>query len=106
MIVLDLLSETLGGTLQMASSYRMSAEVELLAVVWEVRESVLYISSSPSLSSYTDMDSGEDGIVIEEAFRSAVASATAEASSCWVGPDFSLVVLLGVPLGTLATLGI
>ena len=35
-----------------------SAKVELLAVVWEVRESV-YISS-PSLSSSPDMDSGKD----------------------------------------------
>ena len=37
----------------------MSAEVELLAVVWEVRESVMYsMSSSPLLSSSPEIDSG------------------------------------------------
>ena len=43
-----------------------AADVELLAVVWEIRESV-YVSS-PSLSLSPDMDSGEDGIAIEEVF--------------------------------------
>ena len=81
-----------------------SAEVELLAVVLEVRESVYVFS--PLLSSSPDMDSGEDGIVIEEGFGSAEASATTEASFCWVGLDFGLVVLLGLSLGALATLGI
>ena len=73
MIVLHLLPETLGGMLLLASADRMSVEVELLAVVWEVRESVLHKSSSPLLSSSPDMNSGEDGIVIEEVFRSAEA---------------------------------
>ena len=37
----------------------MLAEVELLAVVWEVREFVLYsISSSPLLSSSPEIDLG------------------------------------------------
>ena len=48
-ILLNLLSVTLGGILLLASTDNMSAEVELLAVVWEVRESVLYKSSSPLL---------------------------------------------------------
>ena len=39
----------------------MSADVELLAVVWKVRESVLYtLSSSPLLSSSPEIDSGGD----------------------------------------------
>ena len=46
MIVLNLLSVTLGDILLLASTDNMSAEVELLAVVWEVRESVLYTKSS------------------------------------------------------------
>ena len=37
MIVLNLLSVTLGVVLLVASTDNMSAEVELLAVVWEVR---------------------------------------------------------------------
>ena len=60
MIVLNLLSVTLGGILLLASPDNMSAEVELLTVVWEVRESVLYDkSSSPLLFSSPDIDSGE-----------------------------------------------
>ena len=69
-IVLNLLSETLGGILLLASTDRMSGEVELLAVVWEVKESVLYESSSPLLSSFPDIYSGGDGLIIEEAFGS------------------------------------
>ena len=62
--MLNLLSVTLGGILLLASTDNMSAEVELLAVVWEVRESVLYNkSSSPLLSSSPDIDSGGDGII-------------------------------------------
>ena len=56
--------------LLLASTDNMSAEVELLDVVWEVRESVLYKSSSPLLSSSPHIDSGGDGIIIEEAFGS------------------------------------
>ena len=60
MIVLNLLSVTLGDILLLASTDNMSAEVEVLAVVWEVRESVLYTkSSSPLLSSSPEIDSGE-----------------------------------------------
>ena len=60
MIVLNLLSVRLGGILLLASTDNMSAEVELLAVVWEVRESVLYSkSSSPLLSSSPEIDLGE-----------------------------------------------
>ena len=40
MMVLNLLSVTLGDILLLASTDIISAEVELLAVVWEVRESV------------------------------------------------------------------
>ena len=46
MIVLNLLSVTLGDILLLGSTDNMSAEVELLAVMWEVRESVLYTTSS------------------------------------------------------------
>ena len=46
--MLNLLSVTLGGILLLVSTDNMSAEVELLAVVWEVRESVLYNKSSYS----------------------------------------------------------
>ena len=67
-MVLNLLSVTLGGILLLTSTDNMSAEVELLAVVWEVRESVLYKSPSPLLSSSPDVDSGGDGIINEEAF--------------------------------------
>ena len=60
--MLNWLSVTLsdiGGMLLLASADNISAEVELLAVVWEVRESVLYvISSSPLLSSSPEIDSG------------------------------------------------
>ena len=41
--MLNLLSVILGDTLLLASADNMSAEMELLAVVWEVRESVLYM---------------------------------------------------------------
>ena len=45
--------------LLLASADNISAEVELLAVVWEVRESVLYvILSSPLLSSSPEIDTG------------------------------------------------
>ena len=72
MIVLNLLSVTLGDILLLASTDNMSAEVELLAVVWEVRESVLYTkSSSPLLSLSPEIDSGGDGSVNEEVFGSA-----------------------------------
>ena len=55
--------------LLLASTDNMSAEMELLAVVWEVRESVLYKKSSSSLlSSSPDIDSGGEGKVNEEAF--------------------------------------
>ena len=94
-IVLNLLSETLGGMLLLASTDDMSAEVELLAVVWEVWESILYKSSSPLLSSSPDIDSGGDGIIIEEAF-----------GSTGMGLACGLVVTLGLPLEALATLGI
>ena len=102
--MLNWLSDTLGDMLLLASTadavkVSKSAEVELLAVVWELRE------SSSSLSSSPHMDSGEDGIVIEDAFRSAEAYATTEASFCWMGLDFGLVVLLGLSLEALATLG-
>ena len=90
--MLNLLSVTQGGILLLASTDNMSAEVELLAVVWEVRESVLYKSSSPLLSSSPDIDSGGDGIIIEEAF-----------GSTEMGLACGLVVTLGLPLGTLAT---
>ena len=60
MIVLNLLSVTLQVVLLVASTDNMSTEVELLAVVWEVRESVLYTkSSSPLLSSSPEIDSWE-----------------------------------------------
>ena len=63
-MVLNLLSVTLSdiwGMLLLASADNISAEVELLVVVWEVRESVLYvISSSPLLSSSPEIDSGEE----------------------------------------------
>ena len=96
MIVLNLLSVRLGGILLLASTGNMSAEVELLAVVWEVRESVLYSkSSSPLLSSSPEIDSGGEGTVNEEAFGSA-----------GMGLSCGLVVALGLPLGTLATMGI
>ena len=95
-MVLNLLSVTHGGILLLASTDNMSSEVELLAVVWEVRDSVLYNkSSSPLLSSYPDIDSGGDGTINEEAF-----------GSQGVGLTCGLVVTLGLPLGTLATLGI
>ena len=69
--MLNLLSVTLGGILLLVSTDNMSAEVELLAVVWKVRESVLYNnSSSPLLSSSPETDSGGDGIINEEAFGS------------------------------------
>ena len=48
--VLNLLSVTLSdiwGMLLLASADNISAEVELLAVVWEVRESVLYVILLP-----------------------------------------------------------
>ena len=69
--MLNWLSDTLGSKLLLASTadaveVSKSAEVELLAVVWEVRESV-YISS-PSLSSSPQGDSGENGMAIEEGF--------------------------------------
>ena len=95
-MVLNLLSVTLGGILILASTDNMSAEVELLAVVWEVRESVLYNkSSSPLLSSSPDIDSGGDGIINEEAF-----------GSTEVGLACGVVVTLCLSLGTLTTLGI
>ena len=72
----------------------MSGKVELLAVVWEVRESVLYKSSSPLLSSSPDIDSGGDGIIIEEAF-----------GSTGVGLACGLVVTLGFPFGSPSHLG-
>ena len=57
---LNLLSVTLGGMLLLASTDNMSAEMELLVVVWEVRESVLYKKSSFSLlSSSPEIDLGE-----------------------------------------------
>ena len=94
-MVLNLLSVTLGGILPLASTDNMSAEVELLAVMWEVRESVLYNkSSSPLLSSSPDIDSGGDGIINEEAFGSRV-----------VGLACGLVVTLGSPLGDPSHLG-
>ena len=100
-----------------AVEVRKSAVVEPLTVVWDVKESV-YISSS-LLSSSPDMGSGKDGAAFKEFFcldsslefevpdsRSAEASFTIEASSCWGGLALGLVVLLGLPWGTLATLGI
>ena len=93
--MLNLLSVTLGVILLLASTDKMSGEVELLAVVWEVRESVLYRSSSQLLSSSPDMESGGDGIIIGEAF-----------GSTGVGLACGLVVTLGLPLEVLATLGI
>ena len=45
--------------LLLASTDNLSAEVELLAVVWEVRESVLYKSSFPLQSSSPDVVKGE-----------------------------------------------
>ena len=72
MMVLSLPSVTLGGILLLASTDNMSAEVELLAAVWEARESVLYDKLSSSLlSSSPDIDSGGDGTINEEAFGSA-----------------------------------
>ena len=72
MVVLNLLSVRLGDILLLASTDNMSAEVELLAAVWEVRESVLDTkSSSPLLSSSPEIDSGGKGLVNEEAFGSA-----------------------------------
>ena len=48
------------GILLLAPADNMSAEVELLAVVWEVKESALYsMSSSSLLSSSPEIDSGE-----------------------------------------------
>ena len=73
----------------------MSAEVELLALVWEVWESVLHDKSSSPLLSSPDIDSGGDGTITEEAFGSAGVRLTC-----------GLVVTLGLPVGTLATLGI
>ena len=84
--MLNLLSVTLGGILLLASTDKMSGEVELLAVVWEVRESVLNKSSSPLLSSSPDIDSGGDGIINEEAF-----------GLTGVGLACGLVVTLGLP---------
>ena len=81
-----------------------SAEVESLAVVWEVRKSVYISFSLPSSS--PDMDSGEDGVVIKESVRSAKTSFTRQASFCWVGCELGLMVLLGLSQGALATLGI
>ena len=50
----------------------MSVEMELLAVVWEIRESVLYDKlSSLLLFSSPDIDSGGGGTINEEAFGSA-----------------------------------
>ena len=47
------------GKLLLAPADNISAEVELLAVVWEVRESVLYVASSSALlSSSPEIDSG------------------------------------------------
>ena len=89
--MLNLLSETLGGILLLASTDKMSGEVELLAVVWEVRESALYKSSSPLLSSSPDIDSG-DGIILEKAF-----------GSTGVGLVCGLMVTLSLPLEALAT---
>ena len=84
--MLNLLSVTLGGIILLAFTDNMSAKVELLAVVWEVRESVLYNkSSSPLLSSSPDIDSGGDGTINEEAFGSA-----------GVGLTCGLVVTLGL----------
>ena len=95
MIVLNLLFVRLGGILLLASTDNMSSEVELLAVVWEVRESVLYSKSSSQLLSFSpEIDSGGEGTVNEEACGSA-----------GVGLSCGLVVTLGLPLGTLATLG-
>ena len=93
-MVLNLLSVMLRGILLLAPTDNMSAEVELLAVMWEVRESVLYDKSSSPLLSYPDIDSGGDR-TINEAFGSAGVRLTC-----------GLVVTLGLHLGTLATLGI
>ena len=93
--MLNLLPVTLGGKLLIASTDNMSAEVELLDVVWEVKESVLYDkSSSPLLCSSPDIDSGGDGTINEEAFGSAGVRLT-----------FGLVVTLGLPLGDPSHLG-
>ena len=87
--MLNLLSVILRDMLSLASADNMSAEVEQLAVVWEVRESVLYsTSSSPLLSSAPEIDSGGDGSVNEEACGPAR-----------VRLFCGLVVTLGLPLG-------
>ena len=75
----------LWGILLLASADNMSAEVDLLAVVWEVRESKAF---SPLLSSSPEIDSGGERSVNEEALGSA-----------GVGLSCGLVVLLGLPLG-------
>ena len=63
----------------------MSAEVELLAVVWEVRELVLYNkSSSPLLSSSPDIDSGGDGTINEECARAQSVSQLVDARQLYV----------------------
>ena len=73
----------------------MSGVVELLAVVWEVRESVFNKSSSPLLLSSPEIDSGGDGLINEEAF-----------GSTEMGLACGLVVTLGLPLKVLSTWGI
>ena len=95
MTVLNLLSVIPGDMLSLASADNMSAEVELLAVVWEVRESVLYItSSSPLLSSSPEIDSGGDGSVSEEACGPVRVRLV-----CWFGGNPR------APLGDLSHLG-
>ena len=58
----------LWGILLLVSADSMSAEVELLAVVWEVRESK---SFSPLLSSSPEIDSWGERSVNEEPLSSA-----------------------------------
>ena len=61
----------LWGILLLASADNISAEVELLAVVWEVRESVLKPKAfSPLLSSSPEIDSGGERSVNGEALGS------------------------------------
>ena len=52
------------------------------------------------------MNSGEDGVAINEFFRLAEASFTTETSFCWMGLNLGLVVHLDLSQGALATLGI
>ena len=65
---LNCLSVMLWGILPLASADIMSAEVELLAVVWEVRESKAF---SPLLSSSPEIESEGERSVNEEALSSA-----------------------------------